>query len=273
MILLNPEHRSQEQDPVTRLLAEPVSASRLNLFHGCRLKFYFRYVLKRSKPASPALHVGKTVHAMLQEWSKRRWMGKPATSHSLLEHFNDHWQSSLRDEPVEFEDGEEAVERSKAWGLVEMYLRETPIPVEEKPMGVEVSVERDLSEHGLPSLRGIIDLVRSNGQIVDFKTSATTPNVEQAEHRNQLQLTAYGLLYREATGEEEAGFELHHLVKTKVPKLVVTAHPPVTGKQQSRLFQSIESYVSGVQREDWVPSPGLQCVSCEFFNECKGGLL
>ena len=199
--------------------------------------------------------------------------GQACEQPQLLEHFNDHWQSSLRDEPVEFEDGEEAVERGKAWGLVEMYLRETPIPVEEKPMGVEVSVERDLSEHGLPSLRGIIDLVRSNGQIVDFKTSATTPNVEQAEHRNQLQLTAYGLLYREATGEEEAGFELHHLVKTKVPKLVVTAHPPVTGKQQSRLFQSIESYVSGVQREDWVPSPGLQCVSCEFFNECKGGLL
>ncbi len=82
------------------------------------------------------------------------------------------------------------MERSKVWGLVEMYLRETPIPLAEKPMGVEVSVERDLSEHGLPILRGIIDLVRSNGQIVDFKTSATTPTVEQAEHRNQPQLTA-----------------------------------------------------------------------------------
>ena len=77
------------------------------------------------------------------------------------------------------------MERSKAWGLVEMYLRETPIPVEEKPMGVEVSVERDLSEHGLPSLRGIIDLERSNGQIVDFKTSATTPNAEQAGGRHE----------------------------------------------------------------------------------------
>lgn len=65
-----------------------------------------------------------------------------------------------------------------------MYLRDTPIPVDEKPMGVEVSVERDLSEHGLPSLRGIIDLVRANGEIVDFKTSATTPNLEQVLHRN-----------------------------------------------------------------------------------------
>jgi putative RecB family exonuclease len=272
MIALDPQH-SSEVDAVTRVLEEPVSASRLNLFHSCRLKFYFRYILRLSKPASTALHLGKTVHAMLQEWSKRRWMGRPATSESLRSHFEEHWRNSLVEEPVFFEEGEEEFEKRKAWGLVEMYLHETPIPLAEKPMGVEVSVERDLSEHGLPRLRGIIDLVRSNGQIVDFKTSATTPNVEQAEHRNQLQLTAYALLYREATGEEEAGFELHHLVKTKVPKLVVTAHPPATGKQQSRLFQSIESYVSGVQREDWVASPGLQCVSCEFFNECKGGLL
>ena len=272
MIAIHPDH-TKVMDPVERILGEPVSASRINLFHSCRLKFYFRYVLKLTKPASPALHVGKTVHAMLQEWSKRRWMGRPATSESLLAHFEDHWRNSLVEEPVLFEDGEEELEKRKAWGLVDMYLHETPISLTEKPMGVEVSVERDLSEHGLPRLRGIIDLVTAQGVIVDYKSCAATPNAEQAEHRNQLQLTAYALLYREATGEEEAGFELHHLVKTKVPKLVVTQHPPATKAMQNRLFQSIESFVAGVQREDWVASPGLQCAACEFFNECRGGAL
>jgi hypothetical protein len=42
IILLDPEHRGLEEDPVQRLLEKPVSASRLNLFHSCRLKFYFR---------------------------------------------------------------------------------------------------------------------------------------------------------------------------------------------------------------------------------------
>jgi putative RecB family exonuclease len=107
---------------------------------------------------------------------------------------------------------------------------------------------------------------------VDFKTSATKPNEELVLHRNEVQLTAYGLLYREATGEVEPGFELHHLVKTKTPKLVVTRHPPITERQQGKLYRSIESFVDGVQREDWVASPGLQCASCEFFNECKGGM-
>ena len=271
MIQINPH--ITKLDPVEKILTEPVSASRVNLFHSCRLKFYFRYVLKLTKPTSPALYVGKTVHAMLQEWSKRRWMAKPAQSENLRAHFDDYWELSLRDDPVSFEEGERESEKLKAWQLVEMYLTETPIPVDEKPMGVEVSVEMDLSEHGLPSLRGVIDLVRSNGEIVDFKTSATTPNEDQVLHRNELQLTAYGLLYRESTSEREKGFELHHLVKTKTPKLVITRHAPITQNQQDKLFRSIESFVDGVQREDWVKSPGLQCGSCEFFHECRGGAL
>ena len=271
MIQINPD--ITELDPVEKILREPVSASRINLFHSCRLKFYFRYVLKLNKPTSPALHVGKTVHAMLQEWSKRRWMAKPAQSENLRAHFDDYWELSLRDALVSFEEGEREAEKFKAWQLVEMYLKETPIPLDEKPMGVEVSVDTDLSEHGLPNLRGVIDLVRSNGEIVDFKTSATTPNEDQVLHRNELQLTAYGLLYRESTGEREKGFELHHLVKTKTPKLVVTRHAPITQIQQDKLFRSIESFVAGVQREDWVRSPGLQCGSCEFFHECRGGAL
>ena len=152
-----------------------------------------------------------------------------------------------------------------------MYLRETPIPPDERPEAVEVGVESDLSRHGLPTLRGFIDLIRPGGRIVDYKTTAVTPNEDQVLHRNETQLTAYGLLYREATGSKESGFELHHLVKTKVPKLVVTKHRAITDKQKSRLFRSIESFVDGVQREDWVPSPGLQCMSCEFFGECRGG--
>ena len=259
------------KESVSDILEEPVSTSRINLFHSCRLKFYYRYILKLVKPVSPALHLGKAVHYGLQEWSQRRWLGKPSGVEDIRESFNAHWKTSLDENPVEFLEGEEATQRDKAWGLVEHYLVNTPIPVEEKPEAVEVGVEADLSKHGLPVLRGFIDLIRPGGLVVDFKTTATSPNEDQVLHRNETQLTAYGILYRESTGSKESGFELHHLVKTKAPKLVVTRHKPVTEKQKSKLFRSIESYLDGVQREDWVPSPGLQCAACEYFNECRGG--
>jgi hypothetical protein len=77
------------------------------------------------------------------------------------------------------------------------------------------------------------------------------------------------VLYRDATGQRESGRELHHLVKLKKPKLVVTTLGPMTDNQEARLFRSMESYVEGLAREDFVPSPGFHCAGCEYFGECK----
>lgn len=270
--LMNPPTRREE---TMKTLVSVVSASRLNTFHTCRLKFYFRYVMALVKPATAALYVGKAVHAALQQWSVARWRGQPHDVETLRAGFLMNWIAGQEEEPVPW-DGDEDTQQEKAWGLVDMYLRDTPIPAQEKPEAVEVRVEADLAKHGLPSLLGFIDLVRPGGRIVDFKTSAATPNAEQVVHRNETQLTAYGVLYQEATGQRESGFELHHLVKTKTPKLVVTAALATTDGQITKLFRLIESYVDGVERQDFVPSPGLQCASCEFFNECRawngGGL-
>jgi putative RecB family exonuclease len=63
--------------------------------------------------------------------------------------------------------------------------------------------------------------------------------------------------------------ELHHLVRTKTPKLIVTTLPPMTESKQTRLFKQIESYQSGLERQDFVPSPGFHCAGCEYFNECR----
>ena len=143
------------------------------------------------------------------------------------------------------------------------------VPADEKPEGVEVSVEADLCSHGLPRLIGVLDLVRSGGRIVDFKTSARSPDPQMVAHTTEIQTTAYGVLYREGTGKQESGIELHHLVKTKVPKLVVTELGAASEDQISRLFHVMEDYVNGLEHEAFVPSPGLQCSSCEFFNECR----
>jgi putative RecB family exonuclease len=76
-------------------------------------------------------------------------------------------------------------------------------------------------------------------------------------------------LYREATGQKENAIELHVLVKTKTPKFVLNEFGPVSESQVTRLFRIIEAYVDGLERKDFVPAPGLQCVSCEFFRECR----
>jgi hypothetical protein len=75
------------------------------------------------------------------------------------------------------------------------------------PETVEVPMETDLFKYGLPTLIGVIDLVRAGGQIVDFKCSGKTPDPEDAIHQNETQLSCYSVLYREATGHRESGRE------------------------------------------------------------------
>lgn len=251
-------------------LQRTVSASRLNTFSQCRLKFYFRYVEEIRKPKTPALHVGGVVHSTLKGWNKARWRNQPLTLKQLHEEFYRAWMET--EDPVEW-DNDESTHQATAWRLVETYIREAPLKLDESPDAVEVPVEADLAKHGLPKLVGILDLVQA-GKIVDFKTTSTTPNPETVIHVNETQATCYSLLYRETTGRMENGVELHSLVKLKTPKIVVKEMPSIGDSQQARLFRLMESYQHGIEMRDWVPSPGMGCLSCEFFAECriwKGG--
>jgi putative RecB family exonuclease len=248
-------------------LQQTVSASRLSLFLSCRLKFFFRYIARIRKEKTPALHVGHSVHAVLKAWNKARWQQRPLSLKELHDEYIIAW-SDQSVEPVNWEPGEEDDEKKTGWRLVETYMRESKIPPTLKPDAVEVAVEADLTEHGLPKLIGVLDLVQQR-TIIDFKTSSTTPNAERIAHTNEVQISAYAVLYRHNTGKQENGVELHHLVKTKNPKLVITALPPMTDQQQSRLFTLIQGYVDGLDRRDFIPSPGLQCMGCQFFNECR----
>lgn len=245
-------------------LLSSVSASRLSTWLQCRLKFWFRYISGLKKAKSPALHVGTSCHETLKYWNKARWRQESPSLKQLYDVYAESWES--QEEPVNW-DGAEADQKKTGWRLLETYFRESPIAFNERVDAVEVSVEAVL-QNGLPSLVGIIDLVRHGGRIVDFKSSSTTPNPATVELTTEFQTTSYAYLYREATGKTESAIELHHLIKTKNPKLVVTVLPAATDQKMERLFRVIESYKYGLQAEDFVPSPGLQCVSCEFRADC-----
>jgi hypothetical protein len=62
---------------------------------------------------------------------------------------------------------------------------------------------------------------------------------------------------------------LHHLIKTKVPKVIITETGPMLEYQHNRLFRLMENYVEGLEREDFVPAVGMQWLGCEFQKECR----
>lgn len=260
-----PPPRAHQPRSVEELLAT-VSASRLGLFHSCRLKFYFSHVAGLPRSKSGAQHIGSAVHFTLKLWNLARWRRQNPPEGWLRQQFDLFWVED-QEGAILWEEGEQRESKAKAWALLEAYFAQSPIPANEPAEGVEVPVEADL---GSTKLVGVIDLVRSGGRIVEFKTTGQTPNPEKAEHIHELQCSCYAAMYREATGQTESAVELHHLVKLKTPKLVVTTLPAMTAKQETRLLKTVDSYLEGVRRQDWIPSPGpMACACCEFFNECR----
>lgn len=266
---MTPTHALAVATPRTKEeLLQTISASRLGTWLSCRLKFYFRYLASTPKPPSAAMRVGTIVHAVLQQWNLARWRKAPLLGDMVRTVFDQAWSDAEQEQPLDWE-GEEESTKAGAFALLETYLRDTPIPLDERPEGVEVSVELDLARHGLPKLVGIMDLVRKGGCIVDYKTTSRTPDGERVLHFTEVQTTSYAMLYREATDRQESGIELHHLVRLKTPKLVVTHTGPASQEQQDRLLRMIHSYVRGLEMEDFVPAPGMQCAGCEFFDQCR----
>jgi putative RecB family exonuclease len=132
-------------------LQETISASRLGLWHACRLKFFFRYVQQIKKAPTPAMHAGATVHAVLQAWNMSRWRREPFALERFKSVFEEQWKTRQADPRIPWDRDEDA-ERSSAWRALEHYFTETPIPADERPEAVEVAVSADLSNRGLPTL-------------------------------------------------------------------------------------------------------------------------
>src|SRR6478735_12730282 len=96
-------------------LQKTFSASRLGLWQQCRLKFYFKYVLRVQKPPTGARHVGRVVHAVLQAWNKARWRKEPFVPERFKAIFDGRWTEEQKDLQIKW-DGEEEKQRSGAWG-------------------------------------------------------------------------------------------------------------------------------------------------------------
>lgn len=252
-----------------------ISPSSLKLYLGCSLRYYFKKVLKLPEPCSPSLHLGKAVHKGLQAFHLGRWRGTSHDLQAVMGAYDKALSEQQESDPVEFK-GKKDREKIHAQGkeVLNAYLQSEHAQMPEIPLGVEVQLEEDFPE--LPSpLMGYIDLVREGNVPVDFKTCASTPDVELEAFNHEIQLTLYQLLIESATGERVDGRELVFLVKTKTPKIIVHRLPPATQHEKNRVLEIAQAAVEGIYHERFYPQPGMACSWCSFRAECsqwRGGV-
>ena len=257
-----------EPAPSAGVLPEYISPSAAKSYLGCSLKFYFERVLQLPAPTSPALHLGKAVHAALQAFHLARWRGGEDSPESVAAAFHHSFNELERKEgPVKWKDDKERAKSYEAGLRVLAAYLDSDEVLKGKPVAVEVPLREEIE--GLPvPLTGMVDLVTADMVAVDFKSAAATPDPKQAAFDHELQLVVYQLLIEQASGRTPKSLDLIFLVKTKVPKVIRVSSPPADKARKERAITMLRTAVEGIASERFHPQPGMHCSWCPYRNEC-----
>ena len=114
-------------------------------------------------------------------------------------------------------------------------------------------------------LHGVIDLIESDGTVVDLKTSARSFDVGSLERHLQLSIYALAILLR--TGSIPK-VRIDALLKTKVPRLErYEIHRNLADLAWATRL--IDGVVQAIDREMFFPNPSWRCAECEYCAQCQ----
>jgi putative RecB family exonuclease len=247
---------------------DSISPSQLTLYLTCSLKYRFEYIDRLPKAfRSASLALGTAIHAALQWLHNHRKTGRNPPLDEVLRVFDADWYAQSSAIEILGEEGGDAL-RLKAKELLSAYYHLPAKPIR----GVEIPFQVPLVNPAtgeildLP-LRGRIDLIEGEDEIVDFKTPKATPPLDGLP--DNLQLTAYAYAYQILFGRPAKELRLMHLVKTKRPKIEEqkTWREP---EDYERLFNVANEVLKGIRAGIFIPNRGCWlCSDCEYDQDCR----
>ncbi|MCI0563078.1 MAG: PD-(D/E)XK nuclease family protein [Nitrososphaera sp.] len=248
-------------------MIEHLSASQIQGYLDCSLKYKLNYIDRLPKPFKPAaLALGSALHAAV-EWLHRKWSaGNGVTLEMVWQIFEADWYAQALDE-ISYKDGETGLQvLNLGKKLLSVYFEHAPrdgIVESELPFQVPLT---DLStgESLDISLAGIFDKIEEGDVVADLKTWSRT--VSQEDLDSNIQLSAYAYAYRMLYGKDPS-LRLDVLLKTKTPRLEQFSTTR-TEADHLTFFALCREVYNGIQKEVFLPNPSWKCRDCEYRQNC-----
>ena len=246
-----------------------LSASQINLYLQCSLKYRFQYIDRLPKLFKPSgLAFGSVIHSALEWFNKERVKGYKHSLEELLKIFEVDWFSQRVETDIRYKNGEtqDSFLLMGKQMLTQYFHSNSANPVNaEIPFSLPL-IEPMTGEVLGPTLDGIMDLIEENHTIVEFKTSAKTMNADDAN--DSLQLTCYGYAYEMLFQAKPRTLKIVDFVKTRTPKIV----PLETTRNKrdiQRLFHLAKEILHSINEGIFFPRSCYMCQDCEFEEPCK----
>ena len=246
-----------------------LSASQMNLYLLCSLKYRFQYLDGLPKPFRPAaLAFGSAFHSALAWLHKQMTNGNGITLERLCKIFDADWYAQRLDTRILYNSGEtETGLRMLAKELLRLYVTRPEGQVKDAEVHFAVPLVNPTNGEQLEvNLEGFFDLITADEAIVEFKTSGQTMTSRDAD--NHLQLTAYSYAYEALYQHPAANLKIVDLVKTKRPKMVVLETVRTKADHQ-RFFWLAKEVFHGIRSRVFFPRSGYWCRDCEYAQHCR----
>jgi putative RecB family exonuclease len=241
-------------------LAQVLSPTQVRTFLGCSARWWFKYGLSLPEPKTSALALGCAVHRTVEANFRQKIETKQDLGTlGVVALFREAWQDQAAQ--TEFRDEEDPGEIGKVGEqLVTKYMEEAAPSIE--PAAVEVDVTGVI---GGVAVRGKVDLLDSDGRIIDIKTAARKPSGISPDYAFQL------ATYRQITPGASGEARLDTLVKTKTVQLIPQAY--TVSNQDLRATEVLYPLVQeGIRRSLYIPNrQSLTCSrrNCAFWRHCE----
>jgi CRISPR/Cas system-associated exonuclease Cas4 (RecB family) len=241
-------------------VARVLSPTQIRCFMDCHARWWFKYIQKHPDPPNANLVLGRAVHsALAQNFEQKVETYEDLPLSGVLSLFREAWANE-RDQ-AEFRDDEDPTQLARAGeALVAKYLDE--VAPELEPAAVELHVEGEI---GGVRVHGFIDILDTDGRIIDIKTAKASPSGIEPMYRFQV------ATYRQLTPAASGKGRLDMLVKTKTPKIVL--QPFDVTEEDVRATQTIYARASqAMQSEFYMPNRmSMFCSrrSCAYWRICE----
>ncbi|MFH1701211.1 MAG: PD-(D/E)XK nuclease family protein [Candidatus Zixiibacteriota bacterium] len=245
-----------------------VSASQINVYLMCPLKYRFAYVDQLPRPfKSIDLALGTAFHAAVEWWHKHRNNGSSPDAEDVSRILSADLLAQA-EETLHFKAGktlEDAISLGKQ--LITIYVKEyRGKTVYDTEVSFRVPlVDLDTGEELELPLVGYFDLLEEDDTVVETKTAARA--YDHLTILNHLQLTAYGYAYR-ILHERDANLRLDVVTKTKQPRMQ-SVEVSRNESDMVRFFHLVKSVTGAIQNRCFHPNHGWQCSNCEFAQPCR----
>jgi len=251
-------------------MLEQLSATKLDCYLQCPLKFKLRYIdLIEPEEVSAPLAFGSATHGTIKHVYRKLMAGQRLTIEEAEASFKQDWEAQCC-VPIRFNGSTAEELEQQGIALVRAYLEAVPEPV------VPVAVEKELCAPitnlitgetitGI-ELHGILDRIEPGNRPIELKTSSQSYSQLRVDISLQFSIYSYLIAYNAQADKIEGDYEI--IVKTKTPKMqrLTTRR---TARDFDRLFRTVQHVLRNIESGAFYPNRShMFCPSCDYVPHC-----